>query len=117
MQFHEGERLRQIVVRPRVEPRYAVLDRVAGGQHQHRRPDVGVAERSARDEAVDAGQHHVEHDRFVGMRTRHPESVLSLRRHVGGVAVFAQAAVQEAGELGVILDDEDTHAPTVPAGI
>ena len=52
------------------------------------------------------------------MGARHPERLLALSRDVGRVAVLAQAAAQEAGELRIILDHEDTHAlVTVPAGM
>ena len=51
----ERERLRQVVVRARVEAGDPVLDRVARGEHQHGRPDPGLAQRAARLEAVAPG--------------------------------------------------------------
>ena len=46
------------------------------------------ASRSARHvvEAVLSREHHVENDRVVVDRTRHPERVLAVTGHVGGMA-------------------------------
>ena len=79
-QLGERERLGQVVVGAAVEPGDAVLDRVARGQHQDRRPDAVVAQPAAGLEAVDARQHHVEHDRVVLGRAGHPQRVLAAAR-------------------------------------
>ena len=84
----ERERLRQIVVGPGVEPVDPVADRVARGQHQHGSPDAGLAQLAAGLEPVAAGEHHVEHDRLVGVRLRHPQRVLTGSGDVGGVSLF-----------------------------
>ena len=87
----------------------AVVDGVARGQHQDGAPDAAVAEAPADREAVEPGQHHVEHDRVVGDGVRHPERLLAAIGDVDGVALLAQAAREQARELRLVLDHEHTH--------
>ena len=115
-QLGERERLDEVVVGAAVEAGDAVLDRVARGQHQHGRPDAGAAQPPAGLEAVEARQHHVEHDRVVGVRLRHPERVLAVRRHVGGEPLAGQPAPDQARHPQVVLDDQHAHAQNPPPG-
>ena len=104
-----GEGLHQVVVGPGVEARDAVRDAVARGQHQDRRPDAVVAQAPADLEAVDARQHQVEDDRVVLGRARHPEGVLALGGDVRGHPLLPQALADQAGHLGLVLDDQHAH--------
>ena len=110
-QLRERERLDEVVVGAAVEARDAVGDRVARGQHQHRRPDAGSAQPAADLEAVDARQHHVEHDRVVVVRLGHPERVLAAARDVGGEPLVDEAAADQARHPQLVLDDQNAHAP------
>ena len=109
----EGEGLREVVVRSGVEAPDAVLDGVARGEHQDRRPRATLPEAPADVEPVGPGavavQDDVEHHRVVGVLLRHPERVLSVRGHVDGVALLGQAAAEEGGHLDGVLDHEETH--------
>ena len=59
----EAERLRDVVVAAEREAADLVLDGVAGGQEEHRRAVAACAEQALLDlEAVEVGEHHVEHD-------------------------------------------------------
>ena len=106
----EGERLRQVVVRAGVEARDPVVDRVTGGQHQHRHPDARPAQLAAGLEAVAAREHHVEDDRVVGVRLGHPERVVAGGRDVRGVALLGEPAADEARHLQLVLDNKNAHA-------
>ena len=108
--LRERERLREVVVRARVEPRDAILDRVARGQHQNRSPDAVLAYPPADLEAVDPGEHEVEHDRVVLRRLRHPDRVVAGAREIDRVAFLGEAAMQEARHLQLVLDHQDAHA-------
>ena len=110
-QLGERERLREVVVGAAVEPGDAVLDGVARGQHQDRRPDAVVAQAAAGLEAVDARQHHVEDDRVVLGGARHPQRVLAARRHVRDDPLLAQAAADQRRHLHLVLDDQHPHRP------
>ena len=94
-QLLHGERLDQVVVRPRVQAGDPVLHRVAGGEHEHRDalPVGTAAQATAEIEAVPAGEHEVEHDQ-VGTG---PGEALG-----GGVGV--------AGRLHLVPDPLQRHA-------
>ena len=65
LELLQRERLDQVVVGAGVQPGDAVVHRVAGGEHQHRRAVARVAQAAADLQAVDAGHRDVEHDRVV----------------------------------------------------
>src|SRR3954470_18989907 len=97
------ERLVQVVVGARVEPRDAVVEAVARGEHQDR--DVTATAQPARDlDAIELRQTEVEHD-CVGLEHRR---LLERRDAVLGelhvVALESQRAAQRAGDLDVVLD-------------
>ena len=108
-QLAEGERLDQVVVGARVEPLDPVLDRVAGGQHQHRRPDAARAKLAAGRKAVDAGKHHVEHDHVVGRGGAIHSAVLAGRGEIGRMTLLAEAANKQLTEPRLVFDHQDAH--------
>ena len=113
-QLRERERLDEVVVGAAVETRDAILDRVPRGQHQHRYPDSGAAQPAAGLEAVQAGQHHVEDDRVVLVRLRHPERVLAVGRHVGGEPLVDETPANQARHPQLVLDDQHAHGFILP---
>ena len=103
----EGERLGHVVVAADREPGDLVLDAVAGGEEQHGHPDA-VGPQPSRDlEAVEVGEHHVEHDEvgrvLLGGGQRRPS---------GHGLADLEAFVAQGGGDGVddrrfIVDDQD----------
>jgi hypothetical protein len=101
---------------------YAIADRVASGQDQHRRVDAVLAQPPAEREAVhSARQHDVEQDgivlagadQFLG-----PGGILG---QIDDVVLLAQPADQEAADRRIVLDKEQVHNSilvviVVPAG-
>ena len=61
--------------------------------------------------AVQAGQVAVEHDHVVVDDPGAPERLLAVRGDVGGDPVAAQDPGDRLGQLGVILDHQDSHRP------
>ena len=108
-QLLQREGLHQVVVGARVEAGNAVADRASGRQHQDRHGRALGAQLPRDLEAVDAGQHHVEHDR-VGGGVRH-----------GGEGLRAVLGEHELVPLGLerphervahgrlVLDDQEAH--------
>ena len=64
-------------------------------------------------EAVEARQHHVEHDRVVVGRGDHAQRLLAVGRDVDDQPLEAQAAADRGGHPHVVLDDEHPHAPII----
>ncbi len=83
-QLHKRKRLRQIVISTAIQARYPILDRIARGKHQHRRPHPLVAHPPARLKTIDPRQHHIKHNRAVAGRRRHPQRVLAASRDIAG---------------------------------
>jgi hypothetical protein len=110
-QLAEVERLDQVVVGAGVQPLDAVLDRIAGGEHEDRRAHALVAQPAAGLEAVQPRQHHVEDDDVVRRGAGHPQRVLAADRDVGEQALLAQPLPDQGGQLHLVLDDQHPHVP------
>ena len=103
------ERLRQVVVGAGVEAADAVLGLGASGQHQDRH--VALRAQAAADlDAVEAGQAEVEHDEVRDEAGGDVERLDAVGRGAHLVALVAQRAAQDVGDLLVVLDDEDAAA-------
>jgi hypothetical protein len=107
LELLQGERLDQVVVRARVEPGHAIVDRVARRQHQHRRPIARVAQSPAHLQPVDPGHRDIEDHRVLA-RVRQPVQRLApVRGQRDVVAVKPQRTVQSGPHGGFVVDDED----------
>ena len=110
-QLGEGEGLRQVVVRAGVEARDAILDGVARGQHQNRRPDTGVAERRQVSKPSQARQHDVEHDRVVGVRPAIQSASSPVAATSAAWPSSTRPRLNRLRHLQLVLDDQDAHGP------
>ena len=99
-EFGEVERLGEVVVRAQVKAPHAVIEGVAGGQHQDRRPRPGGAHLPADLEPVDVGQTHVEHDRVVRHRCGEADSLFGRGRAVDQEAFLPQAPIRSRAAAG-----------------
>jgi hypothetical protein len=86
--------LGQVVVRAAIQTGDAVRDLVAGGEHQHGRPDAAQTQPPAGLKAVDPREHHVENDHVEGDRRGHPQRILATGGDVGERPPLPKAAVQ-----------------------
>ena len=105
----ERERLREIVVRARLESAHAVVDGVARGEHENRSLDAVLARVSADVEPVATRQHDVEYDDIeLSERDR-----LARGCRVSRVARLderlAQSLQEDSRELRVIFDEKYAH--------
>ena len=99
------ERLDEVVVGAGVEALDARLDGVARGQHEDRH--VAVVAQQARDvDAVELRQAEVEDDEVGRELARVAERRLAVVARARLVALHAQRAQQDLGDLVVVLDDE-----------
>jgi hypothetical protein len=99
----------EVVVCARVQAGDAVVDQVAGGEHQDRRPVAAGPEPSAHLEAVRLAHGDVEHDR-VDARRRHVGERGSAA--VGGqhlIPVTPQRGGKRLAHSRVVIDNEDPH--------
>src|ERR1700694_3878864 len=85
----EREGLDEVVVGSGFQAVDAVVDRVSCREHEDGGLDALLSQSSCHLEAVEAGQHHVEHDRVVLVGGGGGQAVLSVVGHVGGHPRFA----------------------------
>jgi hypothetical protein len=103
----EAERLGDVVVAADGQAGDLVLGGVLGGQEQHRGAGVARAQPPGHVEAVQVGQHHVEHDQVgaVALHGRQRLQAAGGRRHLEPGQ--AQAGRQQLEDVGLVLDDKE----------
>ena len=104
-----AERLRQVVVGALVETEQLVGLLAARGGHDDRRLRAGV-DAAADLDAVEAGQHQVEHDQVRGALGEGVERGEAVPDDAHVVALAQQVALDDLGDDGFVLDDEDAVA-------
>src|ERR1019366_5172812 len=116
-QLADGERLREVVVRARVQPADTVVHRVARREHKYRRA-VPPGTHSATDlETVDVGQADVENDEIEFVGGECGERPCPVHRRVGGPCRLPQHAQEEVADFGIVFDDQYTHGGTIANGV
>ena len=108
-QLFEIERLRQVVVRARVQPAHHVPPRIPRREEQNRRAVPGGAQLRGHLESRAAGQHHVQHDRVIAAARHALDCLLAGGHHVHAVALLAQTAAQERRDSRLVLYHQDPH--------
>ena len=115
-QLLERERLGHVVVAARGQPRDPVLDRVAGGEEDDRYVGQRGAHPAQHLEAVDVGQHHVEHDGVGALLAGGVHGGAPGVRHLHLPALVAQRHRDQLGDVHLVVDDEDAQRGAVGAG-
>lgn len=108
-QLREEEGLHEIVVRTGVQPGDPILDAVTSRQHEHGRPDASFAQPPADLDAIEPGQHQIEHHGVVLDRSSHSECTVSGSLDVDCVPFLHEAAREQARHLELVLGDQDPH--------
>ena len=104
------ERLRHVVVRAVVDALDPLVPAAAGGQHQHRDGQRGVAPAAEERQAVDAGQPEVQDDGVVGFGADEEVGLLAVGGAVHGVSGLANGVCQLARQGRFVFDDQDPHS-------
>ena len=107
-QLAQRERLDEVVVGAGVEPVDAVVDRVARGQHQHRRAVAGRAQPAADLEPVEPRHRDVEHDR-VDRRRRERRAPGGRPRRARPSSLSSVRALFSDGELRALSSTTRTR--------
>ena len=111
-ELRERERLREVVVRSRVEPGDAAVDLRARGQHQHRNSIASGTKPPAHLETVDARHEDIEDD-GVGLRrgTETVERGLAVGSELDLVPLEVERTLQRLANSTFVIDDQDLHGP------
>ena len=117
LDFLQRERLDQVVVGAGVEAGELVVERIARGQHQHRRLLARLVAQLAADlEAIHARQVEVEHDRVEVMDHGQVQPGHAVGGEVDGVAAILEVVAEVGGDVLVVFDDEDAHPVLLNGG-
>ena len=109
LELLERERLDQVVVGADVEPLDAIVDRVAGGEHQDRRAVAGLAHPARDLEPVDARHRDVEHDGVGRVRGERVERLLAVGRERDLVLVEPQRALERPPHGRLVIDHQNAR--------
>ena len=109
------EGLDQVIIGTAVEAGDAVLGLGAGGQHQNRYVAIG-AKLLADLDTVEPRQAEIEDDKVWDEAGGDVERIYSVRRGPHLIALIAQRAAQDIGDVGVILDHENAAAGGIAVG-
>ncbi len=116
-QFAQFKRLGQVIVGAFAETGDLVVQGGTRGQHQYRRRGLRVlAQAAAQGEAVDAGQHQVEHDDVVRLGDRQMQAGDAIHRHIHLMAMALQKVGDVRRQVGAVFNDQDGKENAVAHG-
>jgi hypothetical protein len=113
----QHERLGQEVGRPELEAPDLDVDVGGGGQHEHALLRPHAHELAEDHEAVDVAHAQVEHDERVPALERGGQPRLAAEHDVDLEALRAQRAADEAGDVRLVVDDEDAPGRRARKGV
>ena len=107
-----AERLGQVIVGAGLEPEHLVRLLTARRQHQDRRVLVGrlAADRAADADAVEPGQHDVEHDQVEVFRARQAQRLGAVGRRQHGKALELEVQRDQFANRRIVFDDQHATA-------
>ena len=109
-QLHQRERLGDVVVGAELEAAHAIELGAARREHDHRHAAgraAAAADPPAHLEAVEVGQHDVEHDQVVAPGERPVDALAAARDHLDLIALRGQGVLEAHADRRIVLDDED----------
>jgi hypothetical protein len=109
-QFVDREWLDHVVVRAAVETGDLLVDLGFRGEHDHRRVAVPCAQCIEHVEATSAREHDVEQYQPVVAVKRLARAGITVSHSRHRVAGGLQAALNEVGDVRLVLHDQDAHA-------
>ncbi len=106
LQLTQRERLDQVVVGTDVQALDPVVDRVAGGQHQHGRAVARLAQSPAHLQAVEPGHQDVQDDGVGGSGGQRVERLLAIRGEADVVVLQSQGTLKRPPHGRLVVDHE-----------
>ena len=109
------ERLREVVVGAELEPGGLVVEAVGGGEHEDRHAAAGGDDALGDLVAVRSGNVPVEDGDVVGVRVQQPQRGAAVPGDVCRDRLESEAVADGLRHVGLVLDDQHTHAPMIRA--
>ena len=105
-QLLEAEGLDEVVVPAEREAAHLVLGGVSGGEEEHRRPVTGGAQALAHVEAVEVGEHHVEHDEIRLHRRHGGDGLTAVGDGVDVEPGVAEGCLEHRAQVVLVVDEQ-----------
>ena len=106
-EFWHVERFDQIVIGTGLKSLQLIAELISGRQHDDRRGDVSVVAQSlAYRQAVDAGQHDVEHDGLINIGHTKMHGRQAVTGVVNNVTTGFQVSANGLGQFLVVFDEQ-----------
>src|SRR5262249_53092876 len=109
-EFSKFERLGEVVIGAELEPGSLVVEPVGSSKHQERHAIAGRDETPGALVTRGAGNVAVEDDDLVGVDAQQLQSGVAVTGDVGRDRFQAQPIADGLGHVGLVLDDQHTHA-------
>jgi hypothetical protein len=109
-QLFEREGFDEIVISAAIEPPDSVADSVTSADDQDWRVDALGSQLSAQFETVQSRQHKIQNDSVVVDCASLVESRGTVFGQIYDMLVFTQASQQEAADLRIVFDEQQSHA-------
>src|SRR4029450_5063570 len=109
--FPGFERLRGVVVGAELEPGGLVVETVGSGEHEDRHAAAGGDDAFGDRVTGGAGDVAVEDGDVVGVEAQQLQCSVAVTRDVCCDGFQAQAMADALSNVGLVLDDQHTHAP------
>ena len=106
----------QVVVGAEPEPGGLVVETIGGGEHEDRHAAAGGDDALGDLVTVGSGNVSVEHGDVVGVDAQQLESSVAVTGDVCRDRLQAQAIADGVCHIGLVLNDQHTHAPMLRAG-
>src|SRR5438067_6546084 len=107
--FVNRERLRQVVIRSKVQAFNSFIYVPARGEKQHWRVHALTAHLAQDTEPVASWQHDVEYDRIVCLSANLSERRATVMHEVNHQILLREAVAQKASEFFFVFDDQYSH--------
>ena len=112
--FFHMERLRHIVIGTGVDTGNLVAPAVAGGEDEHRHGLAGRTPFFNDGDAVELRQADIEDDGVIGLGIAEIMAFLAVECLIDNITGFFQRIGQLTIEIGIVLNNENTHCPPFP---
>jgi hypothetical protein len=109
-QFRDCERLHHVVIPADGEAVDAIVGAVASAEEDHGNRRTGIAHATQHREAIDVGQHHVEHHQVGSELVQQGERRAPVVGGCGGVALQLQRRLDEEDDVLLVVDHQHALA-------
>ena len=110
-QLGKSKGFQQVVIGAAAKALQAVIQRVAGSKHDHRRAAARfLAQALAQSKAVDSRQHDVQHQQIEMLAAGQLQTTETILSAVDGIALERQVIGQIGQDVAIVFDQQDTHA-------